>query len=124
MRVTVLPPASWRRLMVSCDGAGASHALVTGQAEYVSCVSGPVLDLVVDGTQGAISIESITAVTRSFTPVRRLTPRGCSPAGLGFLDVAGVNPHPTAISATVGAPAGRTGPSGRGEGAGEDAPGD
>ena len=71
--MTALPPAPWRRLMVSCDGAGASHALVTGQAKYVSCVSGPVLDLVVDGTQGAISIESITAVTRFFTPVRRLT---------------------------------------------------
>jgi hypothetical protein len=27
MRVTALPPAQWR-LMVTCDGAGASHALV------------------------------------------------------------------------------------------------
>jgi hypothetical protein len=27
MRMTALPPAQWR-LMVTCDGAGASHALV------------------------------------------------------------------------------------------------
>ena len=94
--ITALPPGFRRRLMVTCDGAGASHGLIA-RLDALAARPGHQLIYSVGWELGERERAAITAV-----PGQRLADRGRCTAARSA-SAAPMTPAPTAAAPTAGA---------------------